>query len=172
MMDYRDIAMSSRGTDWRRALFVRAVAIAMLTLLTLGLAPAAANALGAAPAGVSDLQPEAPFGPQADARPCNRNDRPAQIRLVLAPGAVICYGGTVGSVRVDDIWATGLASGGYTGFVTCTDLRQEFFEPNEFVRLDCHVMWIGIIPALSGQVRSTLREQEEGVETLAGPLSP
>jgi hypothetical protein len=84
--------------------------------------------------------------PAIDARPCDDNDPTPQIRLVLAPGAVICYGGFVGSMRVDDIHAVGLAAGGYWGFVTCDDLSQVFFDPGGFVRLDCNVIFIGITP--------------------------
>ncbi len=80
----------------------------------------------------------------AGPRPCNDTYPTPQIRLVLGPAAVICYDGHHGSTRVDDIYATGLASGGYWGLVTCTDLKQYFFRPNEFVRLDCEVIWIRI----------------------------
>lgn len=82
-----------------------------------------------------------------DARPCDSSDPTPQIRLVLGPGAVVCYGGYHGVIRVDDLYATGLSSGGYWGYVTCNqppNYPQDLFRPNEFVRLDCPVMWIGI----------------------------
>jgi hypothetical protein len=102
--------------------------------------PGAQTALAATNNAAASLRPA------IDARPCDESDPTPQIRLVLAPGAVICYGGTVGVMRVDDIYARGLASGGYWGYVTCDDLTQYLFDPNDFVRLDCNVIWIGITP--------------------------
>jgi len=102
--------------------------------------------LVAAGAGSAAATAELP-GVQVDARPCSDSDPTPQIRLVLGPGAVVCYGGYRGSLRVDDLWATGLSSGAYWGYVTCNlnpNYPQELFAPNEFVRLDCPVMWIGI----------------------------
>lgn len=82
--------------------------------------------------------------PLIDARPCNDQDPTPQIRLVLGPGAVICYGGTVGSMRVDNVYARGLQSGGYWGFFTCSDLSQTLFEPHEVYNVSCNVIWMGI----------------------------
>lgn len=81
----------------------------------------------------------------ADARPCNSADKPAQIRLVLPPGAVICYGGTVGTVRVDEIHATGFASGGYTVCVASYS-TSVCRKPNQFARLDRKVTLVEIKP--------------------------
>ncbi|MBN6034207.1 hypothetical protein [Amycolatopsis sp. 195334CR] len=90
--------------------------------------------------------PDATAQPLIDPRPCG-NEPVAQIRLVLAAGAVVCYGGSVGSWKVDNLYTTGMSAGGYWGFVTCIeDNRQVFFSPANFYRLDCHVAWIGITP--------------------------
>ncbi|GGM64952.1 hypothetical protein GCM10012275_39330 [Longimycelium tulufanense] len=79
-----------------------------------------------------------------DARAC-RDEVPKQIRLVLGPGAVICYGGTVGSMYVDHIYAKGLAAGDYTGIAWCGEEGHQFY-PGGFVRLECVVNAMEILP--------------------------
>lgn len=82
---------------------------------------------------------------QVSARKCNTAERPRQIRLVLGPGAVICYGGAVGQLNIDDIYATGLSAGDYTGIIW--EAGHGFiFNPGDFVRLDTTVVQLDITP--------------------------
>ncbi|WP_394844889.1 hypothetical protein LZC95_48570 [Pendulispora brunnea] len=89
---------------------------------------------------------DVPVATLADARPCNENEQPKQIRFVLAPGAVICYGGLVGALRIDDIYVTGVQAGGYSGYVTCDNNHQIKFSPHEVYYPKCNVRWLGITP--------------------------
>ncbi len=59
---------------------------------------------------------------------------------------MICYGGSVGKWDVDNIYATGLASGGYYGFIGTGGAVSYSFRPNEFVRIDGNVSYIRIDP--------------------------
>ncbi|WP_158889566.1 hypothetical protein [Amycolatopsis anabasis] len=79
-----------------------------------------------------------------DARPCGNEPVP-QIRLVLGPGAVVCYGGSVGKMRIDNLRVQGLAAGGYYGYVK-SYVYREAFKPGTFHRLDWIVTELEITP--------------------------
>ncbi|MGI5211610.1 hypothetical protein [Plantactinospora sp. CA-290183] len=95
-------------------------------------------------------EPSAP-GVLIDARPCNTSQTPKQIRLVLAPGAVICYGGTVGEWDLGQLFVQGLSAGGYHGYLVCENPGQgsgfvQFFSPGQIFRIDDTCQKLAITP--------------------------
>jgi hypothetical protein len=85
-----------------------------------------------------------------DARLCDTNQVPKQIRLVLAPGAVICYGGTVGTLDLGELFVQSLVAGGYTGWLRCEDPDgsgfQQFFDPGDIEPINDTCQTLAITP--------------------------
>lgn len=87
--------------------------------------------------------------PPIDARPCDTSQTPQQIRLVLAPGAVICYGGTVGTWDLGQLHVQSLVAGGYWGWLRCEDAAggyQQFFAPGDFHAINDTCQTLAITP--------------------------
>ncbi|MDW5327013.1 hypothetical protein [Plantactinospora sp. KLBMP9567] len=95
-----------------------------------------------------------PVVPLIDARPCNTSQTPRQIRLVLAPGAVICYGGTVGTWDLGQLYVQSLVAGGYWGWLECSNPGQgsgfvQFFQPGDIFPINDTCQTLAITPPRS-----------------------
>lgn len=89
-----------------------AVLITSLSAVTVSLTSTAATTATSV-AAASDVEP------MINVRPCNTSERPKQIRLVLAPGAVLCHEGTVGHNNLDNLYVQSVVADGYTGILWC-----------------------------------------------------
>lgn len=92
-----------------------------------------------------------PVVPLIDARPCNTSQTPRQIRLVLAPGAVICYGGTVGTWNLGQLYVQSLVAGGYWGYLDCSNPGQgsgfrQLFQPGDIHPINDTCQTLAITP--------------------------
>ncbi|GAA3777633.1 hypothetical protein GCM10022225_76880 [Plantactinospora mayteni] len=101
-------------------------------------------------AGTSEVGNSSP-GVLIDARPCNTSQTPRQIRLVLAPGAVICYGGTVGSWDLGELYVQSLVAGGYHGYLVCENSGGgsgfvQFFSPGQIFSINDTCQTLAITP--------------------------
>ncbi|MFI9387135.1 hypothetical protein [Kutzneria sp. NPDC052558] len=120
---------------WRRSVMIVACAAAIgIGLVGMPQTARAADAsvVAAAPAG-SEVRPH------IDVRPC-RTEATPQIVLVLGSGGAICYGGYVGSIPVNSLYATHVVAGGYWGSATCSSGGQQFFKPGDIYSLNCVVV--------------------------------
>lgn len=115
------------------------------------LASGAVIALGLTAMGGSVSASADPAGVLVDARPCSTS-YPKTIRLVLGPGAVVCYGGTVGYNPIDNFWVQSLVAGDYTGALSCNTDVQGIgkiynFRPGDIMSIGRTCYKIAIKPA-------------------------
>jgi hypothetical protein len=119
-------------------------------------AQASVNEVSASARAAHAVSPQAgnqPVVPLIDARPCDTSQTPKQIRLVLAPGAVICYGGTVGNWDLGQLYVQSLVAGGYWGWLRCEDSggvgAQHFFQPGDIFSVNDTCQVLAITPPRS-----------------------
>ena len=129
------------------AVIIGAIATAVPAQASVTEASASAQAAYA----VSPQVAKAPPVALSDARLCNTTQTPRQIRLVLAPGAVICYGGTVGSWNLGQLYVQSLVAGGYWGYLVCENPGSgsgfvQFFKPGDIFLIEDTCQTLAITP--------------------------
>ncbi len=122
-----------------------ALAIAVVAALAMSGVPAAARATAAsaAPTTAADV------GVLINQRQCNVGQMPRQFVIWFGIGGVEghrCYGGTLGSLPLNNLGVYELFSGGYHGVIDCKK-NLYFFKPNQQKVIIDQCQELTILPA-------------------------